>query len=100
MLAETTAQTLESWPDAAVAIAGIALVGSVVVVAVWQLLATWRARMSGAREAEYRELAERAVEAQAQTIIRLDEAVAELRALRDALGPQESDGRYAAPTPD
>ena len=34
-----------SWPDAAIAIAGVALVGSVVVVVVWQVLATWRARI-------------------------------------------------------
>jgi hypothetical protein len=85
MVAATTAQTLESWPEAAVAIAGIALVGSVIVVAVWQLLATWRTRMTGARETEYRQLAERAVEAHAETIARLDEAIAELKALRGEL---------------
>jgi hypothetical protein len=38
MLAAAT----DGWPEAAVAIAGIALVASVVIVAVWQLLATWR----------------------------------------------------------
>jgi hypothetical protein len=48
-----------SWPDAAVAIAGVALVGSVVVVAVWQALATWRTRIAVTREEKYRELAER-----------------------------------------
>jgi hypothetical protein len=34
-----------SWPDAAIAIAGIALVGSVAVVVIWQALATLRARI-------------------------------------------------------
>lgn len=48
----------ESWPEAAVAIAGIALVGSVIAVVVWQALATWRTRIAVAREAAYRELAE------------------------------------------
>jgi hypothetical protein len=47
-----------SWPDAAVAIAGIALVASVGVVVVWQALATWRTRIQVARERHYRELAE------------------------------------------
>jgi hypothetical protein len=53
----TTAAT--SWPDAAIAIAGVALVGSVVVVVVWQALATWRARISVTPEDTYRRLAER-----------------------------------------
>jgi hypothetical protein len=47
-----------SWPEAAVAIAGIALVGSVAVVVVWQALSTWRARMTVTREDAYRRLAE------------------------------------------
>jgi hypothetical protein len=47
-----------SWPDAAIAIAGIALVGSVVVIVVWQALATWRARIAGGRDEAYRRLAE------------------------------------------
>jgi hypothetical protein len=47
-----------SWPDAAVAIAGIALVASVSVVVVWQALATWRTRIAVAREQAYRTLAE------------------------------------------
>jgi hypothetical protein len=47
-----------SWPEAAIAIAGIALVGSVAVVVVWQALSTWRARMTVTREDAYRRLAE------------------------------------------
>jgi cytochrome c-type biogenesis protein CcmH/NrfG len=47
-----------SWPDAAVAIAGVALVASVAVVVVWQALATWRTRIEVAREQQYRDLAE------------------------------------------
>ena len=47
-----------SWPDAAVAIAGIALVGTVAVVVIWQALSTWRTRMAVAREEAYRKLAE------------------------------------------
>jgi hypothetical protein len=47
-----------TWPEAAIAIAGIALVASVSVVVVWQALATWRARIAVTREEAYRRLAE------------------------------------------
>lgn len=47
-----------TWPDAAMAIAGVALVASVTVVVVWQALATWRTRMAVTREQAYRRLAE------------------------------------------
>ena len=53
MAAEST------WPEAVIAIAGIALVGAVAVVVIWQALATWRARIAVTREEAYRELAER-----------------------------------------
>jgi cytochrome c-type biogenesis protein CcmH/NrfG len=58
MLIELPIAAQESWPEAAVAIAGIALVGSVVVVVVWQALATWRTRIAVAREEAYRRLAD------------------------------------------
>jgi hypothetical protein len=57
----------------AIAIAGIALVGSVVIVAVTQLRAAWRARMTGSREAAHRALAEQAVEAHAHTAAGLEQ---------------------------
>jgi hypothetical protein len=47
-----------SWPDAAIAIAGVALVGSVAVVVIWQALLTWRTRIAVTREQQYRALAE------------------------------------------
>jgi uncharacterized membrane protein YhiD involved in acid resistance len=47
-----------SWPEAALGIAGIALVASVAVVVVWQALATWRTRIEVTREQQYRALAE------------------------------------------
>jgi hypothetical protein len=47
-----------SWPEAAIAIAGIALVASVSVVIVWQALSTWRTRIAVTREEAYRKLAE------------------------------------------
>jgi hypothetical protein len=54
----TTIAAGTSWPDAAIAIAGVALVASVAVVVVWQALATWRARITVASEQSYRRLAE------------------------------------------
>ena len=72
-------ETTENSPEAAIAIAGIALVGSVIIVAVWQLLETWRTRMLGAREAEYRKLTEQSLETQARTATALEEILAELR---------------------
>jgi hypothetical protein len=61
-----------SWPDAAVAIAGIALVASVSVVVVWQALATWRTRIAVAREQAYRTLAEQTAGDLAEIRQRLD----------------------------
>lgn len=80
-------------PEPAIAVAGIALVDSVIVVVVWEPLATWRARLSGWQETSYRKLAEQAAEAQARTATRLEQAVAELRGPRDQLG---SDSRRGA----
>ena len=76
-------ETTENWPEAAIAIAGIALVGSVIIVAVWQLLATWRTRMGGSRETEYRKLAQQSLEAQTRSAAALEQVLAELRSLRE-----------------
>jgi hypothetical protein len=62
-----------SWPDAAVAIAGIALVASVTVVVIWQALATWRTRIAVAREQHYRALAEQTARDLAEITGRLDD---------------------------
>jgi hypothetical protein len=57
-LGTVIAASTPSWPEAAIAIAGIALVGSVAVVIVWQALSTWRTRIAVTREEAYRTLAE------------------------------------------
>jgi hypothetical protein len=51
-------QASTGWPDAAIAISGVALVGTIAVVVVWQALATWRTRIMVGREEAYRKLAE------------------------------------------
>jgi hypothetical protein len=53
-----TVMAATSWPDAAIAIAGTVLVGSVAVVVIWQALATWRARITVTREEAHRKLAD------------------------------------------
>jgi hypothetical protein len=58
MTFEVLTAATTSWPEAAVAIAGVALVASVAVVIIWQALATWRTRIEVAREQQYRALAE------------------------------------------
>src|SRR5690606_17949769 len=55
-----------SWPDAIIVIGDIAMVTIIVVVAIWQVFASWRSRMSVAREEAYRKLAEDSMALQKQ----------------------------------
>ena len=55
---------------------------AIVSVLIWQGMATWRARMSVAREAAYRQLADDAVRANERTADRLERTVAELTEIR------------------
>jgi F0F1-type ATP synthase membrane subunit b/b' len=73
----------ENWPEAAIAIAGIAFVFGLIMVVVWQVLATWRSRMMVAREEAYRKLAEQATEAQSRTAAAMEQAAAELTRIRE-----------------
>jgi hypothetical protein len=79
-----TAAANTSWPDAAIAIAGIVLVGTIAVVVIWQALSTWRTRIAVGREEAYRRLAE-------QTGRELHEIHAIV--LDSALGAREQDAR-------
>jgi hypothetical protein len=58
-------------------------------VVVWQLLVTWRSRMSIAREEAYRKLAEQVAEAQAKTADSLETATADLADLRRRMAEVE-----------
>ncbi len=79
----TIAQAGMSWPEAAVAVAGTVFVAALSIVLTVQLLGTWRARMSVAREDGYRQLAEQATQAQDRTAHVLERTTAELTALRE-----------------
>ena len=59
------------------------LVTIVAVVVIWQGLATWRARMSIAREEGYRRLAEKAAEADARTSRWQEMAAKDIADIRD-----------------
>ena len=74
-----------SWPEAAIAIAGIVFVTTVISVAVWQLLATGRAGIAVRRENAYRKLAEEATEAQRRAADELAEISARTRELERML---------------
>jgi len=55
-----------SWPEAIIAVAGVAMITVIVTIAIQQVLASWRARMSIAREEAYRKLAEESTAAAAR----------------------------------
>jgi hypothetical protein len=77
------------WPDAAIAIAGIAMVAVIISVLLWQVFATGRTGLSAKRENAYRKLAEDSTAAQQVTNETLEKAVAELAALRKQTGELE-----------
>jgi hypothetical protein len=55
-----------SWPDAVTAVGGITMITVIAGVAIWQAFASWRAKMSVAREEAYRQLAEESAAVQKQ----------------------------------
>ena len=72
-----------SWPDAAIAIAGIALVTTVVTVLTWQIFATGRIGLGARRERGYQKLVEELAAVQRETTAELqkaNDALAQLRA--------------------
>lgn len=73
---------ITSWPEASIAIAGVAFVTVVASMLIWQIFATGRTGLSAKRENAYQELAQASSESQARTVKALEEAVAELTDLR------------------
>lgn len=78
-----------SWPDAAIAVAGIGFVTVVVGMLIWQVFATGRTGLSARREQAYRKLAEEATDAQRRTADQLERTTAELAELRKQTGELE-----------
>lgn len=71
-----------TWDLAFFLVGSLAVFGIVGVVVIWQIFATWRARMSVAREDAYRQLAADAIDAQRRTAQELERATIELAQLR------------------
>lgn len=68
ILLQTVIDEGTEWPGALIAVAGIAMITAIIVVGVWQIFASWRARVSVAREDAYRKLAEQSVTTQEQIL--------------------------------
>lgn len=73
---------VSDWPEAAIAIAGIAFITTVLTVLIWQIFSTGRTGLSARREQAYRKLAEETAEAQRATAAQLEKATLELGELR------------------
>lgn len=70
------------WPEAAIAIAGIAFVTIAASILIWQVFATGRIGLAYRREKEYQKLVEELAEVQRETtgeLQRANEALAQLR---------------------
>lgn len=72
----------DGWPLAIFLVGFFLSIAAVLIVAIWQGFASYRARVSVAREGAYRQLADDAIRAQERTADRLDRAVAELTEIR------------------
>ncbi|MFI0409442.1 hypothetical protein [Actinomadura sp. 3N508] len=58
------------------------VVGAVAIVLIWQIFATWRAKVQLAREEAYRKLAERSITTEMETredLLRISESLADLQ---------------------
>jgi hypothetical protein len=76
------------WPEAAVAIAGIAFLTTIISVAIWQVFSTGRSSIGARRGMEYKKLAEDLAEMQRETTTELqkaNEALAQLRGQTEEL---------------
>jgi hypothetical protein len=72
-----------SWPEAAIAIAGIAFITIVLSVLIWQIFGTGRTAIAGQNDKEYRKLVDELTAVQRETtaeLQRANEALAQLRA--------------------
>lgn len=58
------------------------VIGAVAIVLIWQVFATWRAKVQLAREDAYRKLAERSITSEMETredLLRISESLADLQ---------------------
>ncbi|HUG64991.1 MAG TPA: hypothetical protein VMK83_07220 [Gaiellaceae bacterium] len=77
-----TILAVTEWPEAAIAIAGIAFITIVLSVLIWQAFSTGRMGLAGRRDKEYRKLVDELTAVQQATTAELqkaNEALAQLR---------------------
>jgi len=72
-----------TWSEALIGATAVVAVFAFLIVAVWQLAISWRARVSAAREEAYRKMAEEVLAAQQETARALEQMTAELAGLRE-----------------
>jgi outer membrane protein TolC len=78
-----TVLAVTEWPEAMIAIAGIAMVTVIVGIATWQIFATGRSGLVARREGQYKQLVEELSTVQRETTAELqkaNDALAQLRA--------------------
>jgi hypothetical protein len=70
------------WPDAMIATAGVVMVTAIVVIVIWQIAASWRARVSVERETAYRELVSQSAVLEEQLLAEQRRVASDLSAVR------------------
>lgn len=73
---------VSEWPEAAIAIAGIAFITIVLSVAIWQIFGTGRTAITSQRDKEYRKLVDELAAVQQETTAELQKANDALAQLR------------------
>jgi len=70
------------WPEAMIATAGVLMVTAIIVIVIWQIAASWRARVAVERETAYRELAGQSANLQEQLLTEQRRVASELGDVR------------------
>jgi len=83
LLLQTSSGSDLSWQEATAAVAFFTFIMAIVIVLIWQGLATWRARMSIAREDAYRRLAEENLNAQTRLSVQQQRIADDLTSINE-----------------
>lgn len=78
-----------SWPDAAIAMAGIAFITTVLSVLIWQIFSTGKLGLAGRHDKEYRKLVDELTAVQRDTTAELQKANDALAQLRTQIAELE-----------
>jgi type VI protein secretion system component VasK len=78
-----------TWEQTIFVLGALTILVTAGIIVVWQAFATWRSRMSIAREEAYRKLAEEVAESQTKTAESMETATADLADLRRRMAEVE-----------